>query len=83
MMIRFFTLLFLVFFTSLLSAQEQQYKIGAVGFYNFENLFDTLDTKNVRDSEFTPKGKKAYGGKIYQEKLDHLSTVVGLSLIHI
>jgi len=59
-----------------LSAQEQSYKIGAIGFYNFENLFDTLDTPDVRDSEFTPKGKKAYGGKIYQEKLDHLSSVV-------
>ena len=73
---RFFPLLIFVIFTSLLSGQEQQYKVGAIGFYNFENLFDTLDTENVRDEEFTPNGKKAYGGKIYQEKLEHLSSVV-------
>ena len=75
-MMRFFPLLIFVIFTSLLSGQEQQYKVGAIGFYNFENLFDTLDTENVRDEEFTPNGKKAYGGKIYQEKLEHLSSVV-------
>ncbi len=75
-MMRYIPLLVFIIFTNFLSAQEQQYKIGAIGFYNFENLFDTLDTENVRDSEFTPNGRKAYGRKIYQEKLDHLSDVV-------
>lgn len=67
-----FTLLFSVGLT----AQESAYKIGAVGFYNLENLFDTLDTEGVRDSEFTPKGSRAYGSKVYFEKLNNLSTVI-------
>ena len=57
-------------------AQEVQYKIGCIGFYNFENLFDTLDAPDVRDEEFTPQGSKRYDTELYQEKLDHLTKVV-------
>lgn len=51
-------------------------KVGIVGFYNFENLFDTLDTPDKRDEEFTPSGYRLYDTKIYTEKLNHLSHVV-------
>ena len=67
--------LFLASFQSSLIAQKE-YKIGCVGFYNFENLFDTLDTPDVRDTEFTPTGKRLYNSKIYYEKLDNLAEVV-------
>lgn len=59
-----------------LSAQQQSFKIGCVGFYNLENLFDTLDAPDIRDEEFTPEGPKRYGTAIYREKLDHLARVV-------
>lgn len=65
----------LFFLTPSLTAQ-QQYQVACLGFYNLENLFDTLDTPDVRDTEFTPEGDKLYGTEIYQEKLDHLSKVV-------
>ncbi|NUQ24814.1 MAG: endonuclease/exonuclease/phosphatase family protein [Saprospiraceae bacterium] len=55
---------------------QQQYKISAVGFYNFENLFDTLDTPDVSDTEFTPNGAKRWNTPLYIEKMDHLATVV-------
>ncbi len=58
------------------AAQQQQYQIGAIGFYNFENLFDTLDTENVNDTEFTPAGSKHYTGEIYHDKLGRLARVV-------
>ncbi len=67
--------LFLASFQSSLFAQKE-YKIGCIGFYNFENLFDTLDTPDVRDTEFTPSGKRLYNSKIYYEKLDNLADVV-------
>ena len=70
---------FLIVFTvSLLSlhAQDQSYKVGLIGFYNLENLFDTLDTPDVRDTEFTPAGSKNYNTRIYQEKLQNLSRVI-------
>ncbi|MBK7410639.1 MAG: hypothetical protein IPJ40_22820 [Saprospirales bacterium] len=39
-------------------AQEKSYKVGCIGFYNFENLFDTLDTPDVSDTEFPPAAPK-------------------------
>ena len=42
---------------SRMNAQEQQaYKIGLVGFYNLENLFDTINDPLINDEEFTPEG---------------------------
>ena len=62
---------------SQLSAQRaKEYRVAAVGFYNLENLFDTLDTPDVRDTEFTPKGSKLYDGERYRHKLDQLSGVI-------
>mgnify|MGYP001800936482 CR=1 FL=1 len=57
-------------------AQKKQYKVGCVGFYNFENLFDTEDDPNIRDEEFTPEGSKRWTPELYQEKLDHLAEVI-------
>lgn len=55
---------------------QQQFKIGCIGFYNFENLFDTIDAPDIRDEEFTPEGPKNYDTGLYQNKLDHLARVV-------
>ena len=66
----------LTFLTISLSAQKKEYKIGAIGFYNFENLFDTLDAPDIRDEEFTPGGSRLWNTEIYQEKLDNLTQVV-------
>lgn len=57
-------------------AQEQTYKLGLIGFYNVENLFDTIDTPDVRDTEFSPNGGKNYNGKLYHDKLGNLSQVL-------
>ncbi|PHI18629.1 endonuclease [Lewinellaceae bacterium SD302] len=59
-----------------LSAQETQYKVGAIGFYNVENLFDTIDQPNVRDTEFTPAGDYAYNSTVYYHKLANLAKVM-------
>ncbi|MEL6655049.1 MAG: endonuclease/exonuclease/phosphatase family protein [Bacteroidota bacterium] len=68
----------LAFTTTLftLNAQEQSYKVGLIGFYNLENLFDTIDTPDVRDTEFTPAGSKNYDYRIYSEKLENMSRVI-------
>ena len=73
------SLLFLAFVFCLTintSAQKQEYKVGAIGFYNFENLFDTLDAPDIRDEEFTPAGSKLWNSQKYQEKLSNLDRVV-------
>ena len=69
----FFILLFLAFPSF---SQEKQFRVGCIGFYNVENLFDTIDTKGVRDTEFTPNGERLWNTTIYQEKLGNLAKVI-------
>lgn len=57
--------------------RSQAVQIGLIGFYNVENLFDTLDTPDVNDYEFTPNGPNAWGSARYYEKLDHMAQVIG------
>ena len=37
-----------------LTAQKKDYQIAAIGFYNLENLFDTLDSPTTNDADFLP-----------------------------
>lgn len=41
-------------------SQKQQYRVGIVGFYNLENLFDTDNDPNINDEEFTPDGLRKW-----------------------
>ena len=50
--------------------------MSAIAFYNFENLFDTLDEPYKFDEEFTPDGAYHYTTQIYNQKLHNLSTVL-------
>lgn len=59
------------------SSKTTNYKQAAtIGFYNVENLFDTIDNPKTLDEEFTPNSKKKYTSKIYNEKLNHLTKVI-------
>ncbi len=70
-------LLFFLAFTWALPAQEKkQYQLGMVGFYNLENLFDTIDDPNTDDHEFLPDGSYAWSGVKYRNKLHNLATVI-------
>lgn len=72
-----FSILFIViFFISTSTAQKSKFKISAIGFYNLENLFDTIDAPDIWDEEFTPSGSKVWNSDKYQKKLDKLSEVI-------
>jgi hypothetical protein len=70
-----------IFFSLLLSfqiaAQKGEFNVACVGFYNFENLFDTENDPNKRDEEFTPQGKRSWTETLYKDKLHNLSRVIG------
>lgn len=66
--------LFLACYGTALS--QKSVKVGAIGFYNFENLFDTEDHPQKIDEEFTPTGKRLWTDELYQEKQHHLAKVV-------
>ncbi len=55
---------------------KQQYKLALIGFYNLENLYDTIDNPAVNDEEFTPNGPRNYTSVIYLDKLTKLATVI-------
>jgi len=70
-------LLFTLLFANVLIAQDKKkIQVACVGFYNVENLFDTIDNANVRDWEYTPEGKNSWNSKKYAEKLKNLSVVI-------
>jgi hypothetical protein len=47
-----------------------------IGFYNVENLFDTIHQSGDADLEFTPDGSKRWDTAKYYEKLDRLAEVI-------
>ena len=58
------------------NAQEKQYKIRTVAFYNLENLFDTENDTLIFDDDRTPEGKDNWTHERYNQKLDNLSKVL-------
>lgn len=57
---------------------EKEYQATVIGFYNLENLFDTLDTDDVYDTEYTPGGEKTYDSEKYYQKLENMAEVIAL-----
>ncbi len=75
MLKKIFLFLTLSFFLTSISAQKQQYNVAAIGYYNVENLFDTLDGPN-NDAEFLPTGLRQWTPKVYQEKQANMARVI-------
>ncbi len=73
-------LVFYIFCVLPASAQEldksKEYYISAIGFWNVENLYDTLNDKWKNDEDFTPEGINRWNSERYWTKIDHLATVI-------
>jgi len=44
--------------------------------YNVQNLFDTVDSPNTNDSEFTPGGDQQWSDTVVRDKIQNLGTVI-------
>lgn len=66
----------MVFIFSCSYSQKVNYKASLIGFYNLENLYDTVNNPMVDDEEFLPKSERHYNTRIYLDKLNRLSTVI-------
>ncbi|HEY6144228.1 MAG TPA: endonuclease/exonuclease/phosphatase family protein [Flavobacterium sp.] len=67
--------LFIFFITMNVNAQQKNYRVHTVAFYNFENLFDTIDNPN-KDEEWLPNGSQRWTSEKYHQKLENLSKVL-------
>jgi hypothetical protein len=56
--------------------QSKKFRIHTIAFYNFENLFDTINDPNTFDEDWTPKGSQHWTIDKYQNKLHNLSRVL-------
>ena len=79
------SLLFFYFFiSSSILGQEldknKQYEVACFGFYNLENLFDTIvdpDTNKILQDDFTPFSEKQWNTKKYYHKMNNIAEVIG------
>jgi len=59
------------------SLVAQKRTVGAIAFYNVENLFDTIDDpNNPNDQEYTPDGSNKWDAEKYASKLDNIARVM-------
>lgn len=56
--------------------KKEEYKVAAIGFYNLENLFDTVDVADKMDEDFTPTGRLAWNSEKYISKEAHMAKVI-------
>lgn len=72
-----YSILILVF-AALLSmpAKAQKFKIFSTGFYNLENLFDTIHDEGKNDYEYLPDGTNNWGTLKYTNKLKNMAQVL-------
>ena len=68
-------LLLLVGLSSSLFANKKIAVYG-VGFYNLENLFDTINNNGKYDLEYSPAGSKIWNHQKYQSKLNNLAYAI-------
>lgn len=61
---------------SMVHGQSDKFEAFAVGFYNVENFFDTLDNPQINDEEFTPDGDKLWNGEKYNSKVANIASVI-------
>lgn len=54
-------------------AEKQKYEAVCVGFYNLENLFDTIHSPGVLDYEFLPDGANKWNTEKYLHKLKNMA----------
>jgi len=63
-------------FASLIAVACFAQKPYKVVFYNFENLFDTINEPGALDEEFTPEGPKKWNSAKYTRKIGNLERVL-------
>lgn len=67
--------LLLATLTCTVSSAQKRYAKVSIGFYNLENLFDTVDGPN-NDSDFLPDGQNQWTPERYEMKRSNMATAI-------
>jgi hypothetical protein len=62
--------------TAVAQEKKEEYKVAAIGFYNLENLFDTIDSPITNDADFLPQGRLAWNTEKYIAKMGNMAKVI-------
>ncbi len=63
-------------FTAGAQEGKPEFVPSLIGFYNIENLFDTIDSPDTDDREFLPESGKQWGTERYLRKVDKMGQVI-------
>jgi predicted extracellular nuclease len=55
---------------------QKQFISAIIGFYNLENLFDTINDPKIDDEEFLPSSAKKYNTARYENKLQNMAETI-------
>lgn len=72
---KFILLILLVLYIGV-NAQDKKYAVYGIAFYNVENLFDTVDSDDTNDEQFTPDGSYHWNEMKYENKLKNISSIL-------
>lgn len=66
----------LILFISISAQAQKSVEVAVMGFYNLENLFDTINDPDKNDEDFLPDGNYKYNSFVYNDKLEKLSGIL-------
>lgn len=73
---KIFSLILILMLSASVRAQSTVMQAAIFGFYNVENLYDTIDDPKTDDAEFLPGGTYAWNSAKYTLKLERISEVI-------
>ncbi|MDR0829299.1 MAG: endonuclease/exonuclease/phosphatase family protein [Prevotellaceae bacterium] len=76
MKIKYLAIVFTLFSFSCANAQSSQINQYVIGFYNLENLFDTINDPTKNDEEYLPNGAMHWNTMKYTNKLKNMAYAI-------